>query len=98
MSDEGDGRRPVSGQGSASDTDLDVAAVDDHDDAGPGKHRDFVQSLDRGLAIIRVFNADRPRLTVSEIGRRVGLSDASHFIRQCRATLGVTPAVLRRAR
>jgi len=38
------------------------------------------------------------RLTVSEIGRRVGLSDASHFIRQCRATLGVTPAVLRRAR
>jgi AraC-like DNA-binding protein len=38
------------------------------------------------------------RITVSEIGRRVGLADTSHFIRQCRAILGITPATIRRLR
>jgi len=38
------------------------------------------------------------RLTVAEIGRRVGLLDASHFVRSCRAQLGATPAQLRRRR
>ena len=38
------------------------------------------------------------RLTVAEIGRRVGLADASHFVRSCRARLGATPAELRRRR
>lgn len=38
------------------------------------------------------------RLTVAEIGRRVGLADASHFVRSCRARLGGTPAELRRCR
>ncbi|MFT4265625.1 MAG: helix-turn-helix domain-containing protein [Xenophilus sp.] len=38
------------------------------------------------------------RLTVAEIGRRVGLLDASHFVRSCRARLGTTPAQLRRRR
>lgn len=38
------------------------------------------------------------RITVSEVGRRVGLADTSHFIRQCRSSLGLTPAALRRAR
>ncbi len=38
------------------------------------------------------------RLTVAEIGRRVGLLDASHFVRTCRARLGATPAQLRRRR
>jgi len=38
------------------------------------------------------------RITVSEIGRRVGLADTSHFIRQCRATLGATPVTIRQAR
>ena len=48
------------------------------DDEGvtSSKHRDFVQSLERGLAIIRVFNADRPRLTVSEITHVSGLTRA----------------------
>ncbi|MXG90040.1 IclR family transcriptional regulator domain-containing protein [Nocardioides flavescens] len=44
---------------------------------GPGRHRDFVQSLERGLAIIRVFDADRPRLTVSEIAQVAGLTRAA---------------------
>lgn len=38
------------------------------------------------------------RINVSEIGRRVGLSDPSHFIRVCRASLGLTPSTLRRSR
>ncbi|SCK30539.1 AraC-type DNA-binding protein [Variovorax sp. HW608] len=36
------------------------------------------------------------RLTVAEIGRRVGLLDASHFVRACRLHLGATPARFRR--
>jgi AraC-like DNA-binding protein len=38
------------------------------------------------------------RLGIAEIGFRVGLADASHFIRQCRAHLGATPGQLRRRR
>lgn len=35
---------------------------------------------------------------VGGIGLRVGLADASHFIRQCRRHLGMTPAAFRRQR
>jgi AraC family transcriptional activator of tynA and feaB len=38
------------------------------------------------------------RLTIGEIGRRAGLADASHFVRQCRSQLGATPGLLRRVR
>lgn len=38
------------------------------------------------------------RLSVAEIGFRVGLADASHFVRQCRRHLGATPGELRRLR
>jgi transcriptional regulator GlxA family with amidase domain len=38
------------------------------------------------------------RLTVAEIGRRVGLLDASHFVRLYRRSTGLTPAAVRRAR
>ena len=38
------------------------------------------------------------RLSIAEIGCRVGLSDASHFVRQCRRHLGQTPGELRRLR
>lgn len=38
------------------------------------------------------------RLGIAEIGRRVGLADASHFARLCRQRLGATPAALRRQR
>ncbi|MFT3953527.1 MAG: helix-turn-helix domain-containing protein [Piscinibacter sp.] len=38
------------------------------------------------------------RLTVAEIGRRVGLLDASHFVRLFRQRTGLTPAAWRRAR
>jgi IclR family pca regulon transcriptional regulator len=45
--------------------------------AGSSKHRDFVQSLERGLTIIRVFDAEHPRLTVSEIAQEAGLTRAA---------------------
>jgi IclR family transcriptional regulator, pca regulon regulatory protein len=38
---------------------------------------DFVQSLERGLAVIRAFGADRPSLTLSEVARATGLTRAA---------------------
>src|SRR4029453_11692198 len=37
----------------------------------------FVHSLERGLAVIRCFSAERPRLTLSEVARQIGLSRAA---------------------
>lgn len=38
---------------------------------------DFVQSLERGLSILRVFDAANPSLTLSEAAKRTGLSRAT---------------------
>ncbi len=38
---------------------------------------DFAQSLERGLAVIRAFGPDRPRLTLSEVARHTGLTRAT---------------------
>lgn len=45
------------------------------DEAGRGAH--FVQSLERGLAVIRAFDAEHPELTLSEVARRTGLTRAA---------------------
>ncbi len=37
----------------------------------------FVQSLERGLAVIRAFDADAPELTLSDVARRTGLTRAA---------------------
>lgn len=37
----------------------------------------FVQSLERGLAVIRAFGADTPALTLSEVARSTGLTRAA---------------------
>jgi IclR family transcriptional regulator, pca regulon regulatory protein len=37
----------------------------------------YVKSLERGLAVIACFSADRPKLTLSEVARQVGLSRAA---------------------
>lgn len=61
----------------------------------------FLQHLvkQRMLTAERMLRDPRfDRLTIAEIGRRVGLSDASHFIRQCRASLGMTPVGIRLGR
>jgi len=45
---------------------------------GPGSRRSvFVQSLDRGLAVLRTFSADRQRLTLSEVAREAGITRAA---------------------
>ena len=38
---------------------------------------DFVQSLARGLAVIRAFDADHPELTLSDVARRAGMTRAA---------------------
>ena len=44
---------------------------------GPARNSDFVQSLDRGLAVIRAFGPDRERLSLSEVARATGLTRAA---------------------
>jgi IclR family transcriptional regulator, pca regulon regulatory protein len=43
----------------------------------PGRRTDFVQSLDRGLAVIRCFSSEHPSLTLSEVAERTGLTRAA---------------------
>jgi IclR family pca regulon transcriptional regulator len=45
------------------------------DDAG--RANDTVQSLARGLAVIRAFDADHPELTLSEVARRADITRAA---------------------
>ncbi len=45
------------------------------DDAVRGN--EFVQSLQRGLAVIRAFDGDNPELTLSEVARSTGLARAA---------------------
>jgi IclR family transcriptional regulator, pca regulon regulatory protein len=42
-----------------------------------GRAAHFVQSLERGLAVIRAFGADTPSLTLSEVARATGLTRAA---------------------
>jgi IclR family pca regulon transcriptional regulator len=45
-------------------------------DAGE-RETDFVQSLQRGLAVIRAFDADHPELTLSDVAKITGLARAA---------------------
>ncbi len=38
---------------------------------------DFVQSLERGLAVIKAFDGEHPSLTLSDVSRRTGLTRAA---------------------
>jgi IclR family pca regulon transcriptional regulator len=56
------------------------AAASGTADATPSKvtrGSDFVQSLERGLAVIRAFDESRPELTLSEVARVTGLTRAA---------------------
>ncbi len=44
---------------------------------GPGRSPGFVQSLERGLAVIRAFDADHPELSLSDVARATGLTRAA---------------------
>jgi IclR family pca regulon transcriptional regulator len=74
-------------------------------ESGPLK-RDLVAGLEKGLAVIEAFDQERPRLTISEVAQRTGLTRAaarrylltlSHlgFVTQDRKMFGLTPRVLR---
>jgi len=41
------------------------------------RHADFVQSLERGLSVIRCFSRETPALTLSDIAERTGLTRAA---------------------
>jgi IclR family pca regulon transcriptional regulator len=45
--------------------------------AVPVRDANFVQSLDRGLAVLRAFDAEHPRLPLSEVARMTGLTRAA---------------------
>jgi len=45
--------------------------------AAEPRETDFVQSLQRGLAVIRAFDAEHPALTLSEVARATGLARAA---------------------
>jgi IclR family transcriptional regulator, pca regulon regulatory protein len=48
------------------------------DDAPTGPHkRDLIAGLEKGLAVIEAFDQDRPRLTISEVATRCGLTRAA---------------------
>lgn len=61
----------------------DAAGRVDHGAAGQSaagqkqRSADFAQSLERGLAVIRAFGPDHPRLTLSDVARRTGLTRAT---------------------
>jgi IclR family pca regulon transcriptional regulator len=49
--------------------------MDDHGTARRGT--EFVQSLERGLAVIRAFDGEHPDLTLSDVARATGLTRAT---------------------
>lgn len=44
---------------------------------GPRRHSDYIQSLERGLAVLRAFGPERTGLTLSEVARITGLTRAA---------------------
>lgn len=71
----------------SSSGEADDNGVDDDGAASANERpRDFVQSLERGLAIMRVFSGERPSMTVSEIAQEVGLTRSA--VRRFLLTLG----------
>ena len=64
---------PSPGHSPATGATAAAAAVE----AAAGESTEFVQSLERGLAVIRAFDADHSKLTLSEVAAATGLSRAA---------------------
>jgi IclR family transcriptional regulator, pca regulon regulatory protein len=64
---------PSPGHAPATGTTTAEAAVE----AAAGDSGEFVQSLERGLSVIRAFDAEHSRLTLSEVATATGLSRAA---------------------
>ena len=86
------------------ESDMTVAAVGPQ---GPLK-RDLVAGLEKGLAVIEAFDQERPRLTISEVAERTGLTRAAArrylltlthlgLVHQERKMFALAPRVLRLA-
>jgi IclR family pca regulon transcriptional regulator len=71
------GRRARTAGRSATAVAMLADHAEDEPDEGTGRSRDFVQSLERGLAIIRVFDNDHASLSVSEVAQLSGLTRAA---------------------
>ena len=69
-----DAQLSPSGNSSAGDV---VSTDGDATVPQAARDSDFVQSLDRGLAVIRAFGPDRERLSLSEVARATGLTRAA---------------------
>ena len=53
-------------------------SLDTAPEAADGPHkRDLIAGLEKGLAVIEAFDQDRPRLTISEVATRCGLTRAA---------------------
>lgn len=65
--------------GNMSGASLEVAAPigAEATEGGQARDSDFVQSLDRGLAVIRAFGPERERLSLSQVARATGLTRAA---------------------
>src|ERR1700722_4451557 len=71
--DSSEGERAVA-RSMMSSTEQEARLTDSQEQGHDG---DFVQSLDRGLSVIRAFDADHPKLTLSEVAASTGLSRAA---------------------
>jgi IclR family pca regulon transcriptional regulator len=65
---------PARGASTGASTVLAGHAPAPESDGLAGRDTDFVRSLQRGLALIRVFDADRPALTLNEVVQASGLA------------------------
>jgi IclR family pca regulon transcriptional regulator len=72
---------------------------------GADRNPDYVQSLERGLAVIRAFGADNPELRLSDVARATGLTRAAArrflltlvrlgYVRQDGSSFSLRPRVL----
>jgi IclR family transcriptional regulator, pca regulon regulatory protein len=74
-------------------------------DPAEARNPDYVQSLERGLAVIRAFGAERPELRLSDVARATGLTRAAArrflltlvrlgYVRQNGSTFSLRPRIL----
>lgn len=80
------GRGAGAGRSDAGSDPADIGALDltssmdeseSPDEPKRARNADFVQSLERGLAVIRAFGPDRTHLTLSEVARETSLTRAA---------------------
>jgi IclR family pca regulon transcriptional regulator len=55
----------------------DLVTADEDDVEADAPRRAFVRSLERGLSVVRAFDADHPQLTLSDVARLTGLDRAA---------------------